>query len=536
MSSSFSLLVIVFCVLPHAASQEPNSIIPLDINGTVRNGSTAYYNRTTATLMLRLKMLIHKSYSKQNQTPAKQSQILYRIELALTGDAQLPNDLRQSNFCANAFAKFVGACTERHLFTSYYKKRNYDYEVEMPVDFDHIYSGCYKLKIKCCANRRSCDESSCGNKAGIYEYHLGQLETHLQNVNVTRMNIRMRLAQMERGAEVEFNVNYFEDSRKILEFKEFDVEIRDYYTNYTVAKVTTTSKVVRFPNCSDINVTCSHPIKIKKCLCLPVGNYTMAINVADSRCNFPTQVCATYQHPCKRITNRPVLIDLSHAGGLNAMPPDYIPVSPFSGISGFLVLLLALLSHDQYAHYVQNGPEEMVPFPLAGRRVRVILVYDMTDDLMKEKACSLRKQFIASGISTVYDAGDPEQEEDVVIRGEIHWFNGYLNDPEVKVVVIQSKGVIDCQKELNRNKADGIAAEDIQGLSSLLFVLSQLIAIAASSINENYVYGRIFITTYENFDSSTTINPLTPYRCYKLPEHYHMLISQLVIHTQIERR
>lgn len=282
------------------------------------------------------------------------------------------------------------------------------------------------------------------------------------------------------------------------------------------------------------------------------------------------------------------------------MPPDYIPVSPFSGISGFLVLLLALLSiislvalfffkrnwlssrgHDQYAHHVQNGPEEMVPFPLAGRRVRVILVYDMTDDLMKEKACSLRKQFIASGISTVmfykafvhfpfvtlivfvysypmkvYDAGDPEQEEDVVIRGEIHWFNGYLNDPEVKVVVIQSKGVIDCQKELNRNKADGIAAEDIQGLSSLLFVLSQLIAIAASSINENYVYGRIFITTYvvsqqpftilsmifvypfsyENFDSSTTINPLTPYRCYKLPEHYHMLISQLVIHTQIERR
>lgn len=85
-----------------------------------------------------------------------------------------------------------------------------------------------------------------------------------------------------RGAEVEFNVNYFEDSRKILEFKEFDVEIRDYYTNYTVAKVTTTSKVVRFPNCSDINVTCSHPIKIKKCLCLPVGNYTMAVMLSNA--------------------------------------------------------------------------------------------------------------------------------------------------------------------------------------------------------------------------------------------------------------
>ncbi|KAI9556323.1 hypothetical protein GHT06_018897 [Daphnia sinensis] len=558
MNLPFSLLVIVFgfCVLPRGAAHEPNSIIPLDINGTVRNGSTAYYNRTTATLMLRLKMLIHKHNSKKKQPPdAKQSQMFYRFDLALTGDAHLPNDSWQSNFCANAIAKFAGACRERHLFTKYYKKNDTDYEVEIPVVFDHIYSGCYKLIIKCCTDKRSCD-GSCGNKAGIYEYHLGRLETHLLNVNVTRMNITMRLAQMERGAEVEFSVNYFEDSHKILEFKEFHVEIKDYYTNKTIAKAITTSKVVRFPSC---NVSCSqpssHPIKPYRCLCLPVGNYTMAINVADSRCNYPTQVCATYQHPCKRITNRPVLINLSYTGGVkNSMPPDII-VSPFSGISSFLVLLLALLSiislatlfffkrnwlssrrNDQYAHHAQNGPEEMVPFTLAGRHVRVLLVYDMTDDLMKEKVSSLRKQFKTSGISTVYDAGDPEQEEDVIIRGECHWFSGHLNDPSVKVVVIQSNGVIDCQKELNRNKkADSISAQDFQGSSGLLFVLSQLIAIAASSVNENCIYGRIFITTYDNFDSSTAINPLTPYRCFKLPEHYRMLIRQLVIHTQIER-
>ncbi|XP_057374484.1 uncharacterized protein LOC130695369 [Daphnia carinata] len=557
---SFSLLAIVFgfCVVPHAAAQEPNSIIPLDTKGIVQNGSTAYYNRTAATLTLRLKMLIRKHNSKTYQL----SEIRYRIDLALTRDAQLPNDSRQSNFCANALAKFAGACKGRHLSTTIYAKRADDYEEDVTVVFDHIYSGCYKFKIKCCTKPWSC-EDSCGKKDGNYEYHLGQLETHLQNVNVTRMNISMRLAQIDRGAEVEFSVKYFEDSRKILEFKEFDVTIRDYNTNKTIVKATTTSKVVRFPSCNDINVNCSqlrgipssHKKKINKCLCLPDGNYTMEINVADSRCNNPKQVCETYLHPCKRFTNRPTQV-LIYTGGPNIMPPEHISVSHFSGISSFLVLLLALLSiislvmlvffnrnwfssrrNDQCAHHSQNEPEETVSFSLAGRHGKVMLVYDMTDNSMKEIASSLRMQFIASGISTVYDAGDPGQEEEVVIRGEIHWFNSLLNDPEVKVVVIQSKGVIDCYKELNRiRKSDSIAAQDLQGLLNLLFVLNQLIAIAASSISEDSVYGRIFITTYENFDSSTAINTLTPYRCYKLPEHYHMLLSQLVIHTQNERR
>lgn len=66
----------------------------------------------------------------------------------------------------------------------------------------------------------------------------------------------------------------------------------------------------------------------------------------------------------------------------------------------------------------------------------------------------------------------------------------------MRVVVIQSKGVVRCHQELNRSRNDRHAdAQELEGLSNLLFVLNQLIAIAASA-NENCVYGRMFVATY----------------------------------------
>ena len=97
----------------------------------------------------------------------------------------------------------------------------------------------------------------------------------------------------------------------------------------------------------------------------------------------------------------------------------------------------------------------------------------------------------------VYDAGDPEQQENVIIRGEIHWFNGYINDPEVLIIVIQSMGMNRCQEELNRDPNVECLVpqpQDLDKLSSLIFVLSQLIVLAAS-LSENELYRRVYLTT-----------------------------------------
>ncbi len=97
----------------------------------------------------------------------------------------------------------------------------------------------------------------------------------------------------------------------------------------------------------------------------------------------------------------------------------------------------------------------------------------------------------------VYDAGDPEQQENVIIRGEIHWFNGYINDPEVLIIVIQSMGMNRCQEELNRDpNVECLVpqSQDLDKLSSLIFVLSQLIVLAAS-LSENELYSRVYLTT-----------------------------------------
>jgi transcriptional regulator NrdR family protein len=50
------------------------------------------------------------------------------------------------------------------------------------VDFDHVYSGRYQLKVVECKNRYSCFET-------IHESDLGVVETNLSNIDVTKMNI-----------------------------------------------------------------------------------------------------------------------------------------------------------------------------------------------------------------------------------------------------------------------------------------------------------------------------------------------------------
>lgn len=101
------------------------AVIPLDAKGTVQNGSMAYYNRTTATLMLQLKMLIHKHSNRKHQPPdAKQSSIMYRVELALVDHAHLASDSEQFNYCKKALVESAAACTDRHLFTPSYQQRD----------------------------------------------------------------------------------------------------------------------------------------------------------------------------------------------------------------------------------------------------------------------------------------------------------------------------------------------------------------------------------------------------------------------------
>jgi hypothetical protein len=58
--------------------------------------------------------------------------------------------------------------------------------------------------------------------------------------------------------------------------------------------------------------------------------------------------------------------------------------------------------------------------------------------------------------------------------------------------VIQSTGLNRCHEELNRDRHNGPLQQDLDKLSSLMFVLSELIVLAAS-IRENGLYGRIFV-------------------------------------------
>lgn len=97
------------------------------------------------------------------------------------------------------------------------------------------------------------------------------------------------------------------------------------------------------------------------------------------------------------------------------MPPIYIRLS-YDFLMPLLVLLIIVSfltffyfnrhsfscrRNNKYAHRDPSKLEETLSLPLTGRTAKVILVYDMTDDLIKERACSLRRQFIASGISIV---------------------------------------------------------------------------------------------------------------------------------------
>jgi hypothetical protein len=61
------------------------------------------------------------------------------------------------------------------------------------VYFDHVYSGNYKLKVGECKNSRfSCFHT-------IHESDLGFVETHLNNINVTKMNISISTTPTEIG-------------------------------------------------------------------------------------------------------------------------------------------------------------------------------------------------------------------------------------------------------------------------------------------------------------------------------------------------
>jgi hypothetical protein len=62
--------------------------------------------------------------------------------------------------------------------------------------------------------------------------------------------------------------------------------------------------------------------------------------------------------------------------------------------------------------------------------------------------------------------------------------------------MIQSIGLNRCHEELNRdpNAKCSDQQQNLEKLSSLIFVLSQLIAVSVS-MSENDVYSRIFVTT-----------------------------------------
>lgn len=65
------------------------------------------------------------------------------------------------------------------------------------VAFDNVYTGCYKLKINCCTNRISCDDCY-GKRNLVYLHDLGYIETNLVIVNVSAMNISIRLSPNDR--------------------------------------------------------------------------------------------------------------------------------------------------------------------------------------------------------------------------------------------------------------------------------------------------------------------------------------------------
>ncbi|EFX79327.1 hypothetical protein DAPPUDRAFT_304858 [Daphnia pulex] len=406
MGQTFLLWALCFssCLLC-AVAQESKSTISLEASGYVHNGSTVHYDAAAAQLELQLKMLIHPLSSKGKSHQRGND---YRVELALVdGSKKMMND-QQFAACNLAFSRFAGYCKERHIFTPIYQNSSHNHTNDVTVQFDHVYSGCYKLKINRCSHGRfTCDS----NKSGVFEQYLGYLETSIQDVNVRRMNMSISLHPSPGGVEVEFVVNYLENPHQILKFNEFEVKIKNQF-NHAVSKRIVNSNVVNFLNCTEIDANCSlssSENSDNKCFCLPIGNYTVE----------------------------------------------------------------------------------------------------------------------------VYDAGDPEQQEDVIIRGEIHWFNGYINDPEVRIIVIQSTGLNRCHEELNRDRHNGPLQQDLDKLSSLMFVLSELIVLAAS-IRENGLYGRIFVISYDDLKCSSPRNLLTPYRCYELPEHYPMMMGQLFVNRSIK--
>jgi hypothetical protein len=65
-------------------------------------------------------------------------------------------------------------------------------KANVSVNFDHVYSGHYKLKVEECRSRFSCFQT-------IHESDLGVVSTDLTNIDVARMNISIRTTPTEIG-------------------------------------------------------------------------------------------------------------------------------------------------------------------------------------------------------------------------------------------------------------------------------------------------------------------------------------------------
>lgn len=189
-------------------------MIHLNPSSSVQDDSTAYYDPSVATWTFNVTMRIPPK-------SASGKKIRFRFVLALP-DLLRETDLKRHSECQNT-RLFAGNCKERIQDTKYFYQPSGEYKVaslisiiatiiihlekrqfffqflekeQIVVKFDHVYTGCYKLEIKCCTSPTSCDD--CNRlKNWVYKHNLGHVETSLQMIDVSRTNISIRLSAQD---------------------------------------------------------------------------------------------------------------------------------------------------------------------------------------------------------------------------------------------------------------------------------------------------------------------------------------------------
>ncbi|XP_046464418.1 uncharacterized protein LOC124210418 isoform X2 [Daphnia pulex] len=189
----------------------------------------------------------------------------------------------------NTSSLFAVSSKERFQHIRIIGRNNSD-QANVSVNFDHVYSGHYKLKVEECRSRFSCFQT-------IHESDLGVVSTDLTNIDVARMNISIRTTPTEIGGmDVSFAVLYFNVSNAFLPFEEFMVSLISVdgvqsFSRRVIGETKAEFRSCRNNNDSSVSTDCYQLVN---------GQYITRIDPIDSRCNYQKQVVASIKRPCRR--------------------------------------------------------------------------------------------------------------------------------------------------------------------------------------------------------------------------------------------